>query len=98
MNSEDIDLIPNVDPVPIKDVYSEEIQGCGSFAVREHNETTGEKLEFERVINGLEQGRRSIRIVFTLVLVAKNSCGINWTYTAKEKCVGAKQIGIQGIR
>uniref|UniRef100_A0A0A0KRZ8 Cystatin domain-containing protein n=1 Tax=Cucumis sativus TaxID=3659 RepID=A0A0A0KRZ8_CUCSA len=83
MSSEDIS-IPKVDPaVPIKDVDSEEIRGFGEFAVSEHNEATGENLEFVKVINGLEQGRRGFRIDFTLVLSAKNSIGIIWTYKVK---------------
>ncbi|KAA0040524.1 Cystatin [Cucumis melo var. makuwa] len=84
MSSPDVEL-PCVEPqVPIKDVDSEEIQGFGRFAVRKHNKiSTGENLEFVKVINGLEQGRRGFRIVYTLVLSAKNSCGIIWTYKAK---------------
>ncbi|KAA0040521.1 Cystatin [Cucumis melo var. makuwa] len=80
MSSEDLS---NLDPVPIKDVDSEEIQGLGEFAVREHNEEKGENLEFVKVINGFEQGRRGVRIIFTIVLSAKNCNGIIWTYKAK---------------
>ncbi|KGN51193.1 hypothetical protein Csa_008046 [Cucumis sativus] len=79
-----VSKLPDYDTVPIKDVDSEEIQGIGGMAVRMHNETsTGENLEFVKVINGLEKGRRGFQIVYTLVLSAKNSLGIVWTYKAK---------------
>ncbi|CAK9308715.1 unnamed protein product [Citrullus colocynthis] len=77
------DLVPGFDPVPIRDIDSESIQGFGRFAVDEHNERGGERLEFIRVLNGLERGQRYGRIVFTLVLLAKTSREIEWTYIAK---------------
>ncbi|KAA0040520.1 Cystatin [Cucumis melo var. makuwa] len=60
--------LSNLDPVPFKDVDSEEIQGFGAFAVREHNEEKGENLEFVKVINGFEQGRRVRLLEFEAVL------------------------------
>uniref|UniRef100_A0A0A0KNH4 Cystatin n=1 Tax=Cucumis sativus TaxID=3659 RepID=A0A0A0KNH4_CUCSA len=47
----------DVPPVPIKDIDSAEIQGYARFATERHNEITGDKLQFQRAINGLEQGR-----------------------------------------
>ncbi|KAE8648502.1 hypothetical protein Csa_008487 [Cucumis sativus] len=72
----------DVPPVPIKDIDSAEIQGYARFATERHNEITGDKLQFQRAINGLEQGRRFGQICFTLVLEAINSGGFLWTYTA----------------
>uniref|UniRef100_A0A9I9CFS9 Cystatin domain-containing protein n=1 Tax=Cucumis melo TaxID=3656 RepID=A0A9I9CFS9_CUCME len=66
--------------VPIKDIDSEEMQGYAKFATEKHNEITGDKLQFKRAINGLEQGRRLGQILFTYVLEAVNSGGYVWTY------------------